>query len=44
MLKEWKGENSLADDGSIAVKKADKEYCVLTWDRNDCIFETETIT
>ena len=44
MLAEWKGINSLANDGSIAIRKADKEYCILTWDQNDYILERETTT
>ena len=38
---EWKGIRSLEDDINIVIKKADKGYCVVIWDRNDYIAEAE---
>ena len=32
---------SLADDRSIVIKKADKGYCLVVWDRNDYLREAE---
>ena len=31
----WKEVRSLGNDRSIVIKKADKESCVVTWDRSD---------
>ena len=30
---------SLADDRSIVIKKANKGYCIVVWDRNDYLRE-----
>ena len=32
---------ALANDRSIVIKKADKDLCVVVWDRNDYIAEAE---
>ena len=32
---------ALANDRSIVIKKADKDLCVVVWDRNDYIAEEE---
>ena len=32
---------SLANDRSIVIKKADKQSCVVVWDREDYIVEAE---
>ena len=32
---------ALANDKSIVIKKADKDLCVVVWDRNDYIAEAE---
>ena len=32
---------ALANDRSIVIKKADKDLCVVLWDRNDYIAEAE---
>ena len=41
-LKEkWQATQALADDNSIAIKKADKGSIVVVWDRNDYILEAE---
>ena len=38
---EWVAMRSLADDRSIVIKKADKGSCIVFWDRNDYLRETE---
>ena len=38
---EWQGMTALANDRSIIIKKADKDSCVVVWDRNDYIAEAE---
>ena len=38
---EWEAGRSLADDRNIAIKKADKGFCVAIWHRNDYIAEAE---
>ena len=38
---EWKVVRSLASDRNIVIKKADKESCVVIWDRSDYIKEAE---
>ena len=37
----WKAIRSLADDRNIVIKKAQKDSCVIIWDRNDYITEAE---
>ena len=32
---------TLADDRTIVIKKADKGFCVVVWDRNDYVKEAE---
>ena len=39
--KEWQALRALANDRSIVIKKADKDLCVVLWDRNDYIAEAE---
>ena len=34
---EWKALQTLVDDRTIVIKKADKGSCVVVWDRNDYI-------
>ena len=42
MLKdEWDAIRSLADERNIVIKKADKGSCVVVWDRNDYLLETD---
>ena len=38
---EWTAIRSLADDRSIIIKKADKGFCVVVWNRNDYTAEAE---
>ena len=38
---EWNAIRSLADDGSIIIKKADKGSCIVIWSRNDYLMEAE---
>ena len=38
---EWKVVRSLASDRNIVIKKADKESCVVIWDRSDYIMKAE---
>ena len=38
---EWQSLRSLVDDRNIVIKKADKDSCVVVWDRNDYIAEAE---
>ena len=38
---EWKAIRSLVDYRNIVIKKADKGSCLVIWDRNDYITETE---
>ena len=38
---EWKAIRSLADNRSIVIKKADKGFAVVVWERNDYIKEAE---
>ena len=38
---EWQAMQTLADDRSIFIKKADKGSTVVVWDRNDYILEAE---
>ena len=38
---EWLAVKSLADDRSIVIKKADKGYCIVAWDRGDYLLEAE---
>ena len=40
---EWKAMRTLADDRTIVMKKADKEFCVVVWDHNDYIKEAEKL-
>ena len=39
--KEWQALRAVANDRSIVIKKADKDLCVVVWDRNDYIAEAE---
>ena len=39
---EWEAVRTLADDRNIVIKKADKDSCVVIWDRNDYITEAES--
>ena len=41
LKEEWQATHALADDKSIAIKKADKGSIVVVWDRNDYILEAE---
>ena len=38
---EWQTIRSLAEDGSIVIKRADKGLCVVVWDRLDYLSEAE---
>ena len=38
---EWDAIRSLADERNIVIKKADKGSCVVVWDRNDYLLETD---
>ena len=38
---EWEAIRSLAGDGSIVIKKADKGSCMVVWDRLDYLMEAE---
>ena len=38
---EWIAMRPLADDRSTAIEKADKESCIVVWDRNDYLREAE---
>ena len=38
---EWIAMRPLADDRSTAIEKADKESCIVNWDRNDYLREAE---
>ena len=38
---EWRAIRSLADDKSIVIKKADKDSCVVVWNRSDYVLEAE---
>ena len=38
---EWQAIISLADDRSTVIKKADKGFCVVAWDRDDYLSEDE---
>ena len=38
---EWQAITALADDRTIVNKRADKESCVVVWDRMDYLLETE---
>ena len=40
---EWKALRSLADDKQIVIKKADKGFCVVIWDRDDYLPEAERL-
>ena len=39
--KEWQALRAVANDRSIVIKKADKDLCVVVWDRNGYIAEAE---
>ena len=34
-------KRSLADDRNVSIKKVDKVFCFLIWDRNDYITEAK---
>ena len=36
---EWQYKRLLANDRSIVIKKADKDSCMVVWDREDYIAE-----
>ena len=38
---EWQAIRSLAEDGSIVIKRAGKGLCVVFWDRLDYLSEAE---
>ena len=38
---EWQAVRFLADDRNIMIKKADKGSCVVVWDRNNYLVETQ---
>ena len=38
---EWTATRSLTDDRSVIISKADEGSCLVVWDRNDYIVETE---
>ena len=38
---DWIAVRSLVDDRPIVIKKADKESCIVVWDRNDYLREVE---
>ena len=40
--KEWEAVRTLADDRNIVIEKPDKGSCVVIWDRNDDITESES--
>ena len=35
--KEWDAIRSLADDRNMVIKRADKGFCAVIWDRNDYV-------
>ena len=39
---EWEAVRTFSDDLNMVIKKADKESCVVVWDRNDYITEAES--
>ena len=39
---EWEAVRTLADDRNIVIEKPDKGSCVVIWDRNDHITESES--
>ena len=38
---EWDAIRSLADNRNIVIKRADKGFCVVMWDRSDFVKEAE---
>ena len=38
---EWDAIRSLADDRNIVIKRPDKGYCVVIWDKNEYVKEAE---
>ena len=38
---EWQAISALADDRTIVIKRADKESCVVVWDRMNYLLEAE---
>ena len=40
---DWQDVISFADDRIIMIKKSDKGSCVVVWDRNDYLLNTENI-
>ena len=38
---EWDAIRSLTDNRNIVIKRADKEFCVVMWDRSDFVKEAE---
>ena len=38
---EWIAMRSLADNRSVVIKKADKGFCIVVWDRSDYLREAE---
>ena len=38
---EWDAIRSLADNRNIVIKRADKEFCVVMWDKSDFVKEAE---
>ena len=38
---EWQAIWALADDRTIVIKRADKESCVVVWDRMNYLLEAE---
>ena len=41
LKEEWDGIRSLVDDRNIVIKRVDKAFCAVIWDRNDCVKEAE---
>ena len=40
-MEEWQAIIPVTDDRSIVIKKVDKGYCVVVWDRDDYLSEAE---
>ena len=38
---EWDVIRSLADDRNIVIQRADKDSCVVIWNRNDYLLEAD---